>query len=91
LQFLIENNHLYEDILIDVPNLINTLNLENIDFDIISSEILGTQVQFVNDGDITLIRLYRNRECDEFESNDPLNNYRTPANETLLIPEIPKM
>jgi len=44
----------------DIPNLVNsgvqdTTTSENIDFDITSSEILGIQVQFVNENEVKLI------------------------------------
>jgi len=31
------------------------------------------------------------KECDEFENEDLLNNHRTPANETLSVPEMPNV
>ena len=88
LQFLIENNHLYAGTLINLSDIENPS--ENVDFEIETSEIIDNGIQFVNDDCVELICPYESKES-EFDKEDPLNTYRTPANETLLVSEIPNM
>jgi len=56
-----------------------------------SPNVSEIKIQFINDDKIQFIRHFNENQNDEFEIDDPLNTYRTPANETLLIPETPNI
>ena len=93
LRFLVENNHLYANTYINLPNIIqlDNENSENIDFEIITPKTIDNNgIQFVDDNCVEQILPYGNKEG-EFDNEDPLNSFRTHANETLLVSEIPNM
>ena len=99
LNFLVSHNYLYKDVIIS-DDLFDGSVEENISdkFDSDTS-IFDAQVQkqtkkvilkFVDERFLTMIQPYEEDES-EYDVEDPLNSFRTPASETLLVSEIPNV
>ena len=94
LSFLKNHNHLYQDIEIQFSK--EDESVSQIDFSVKSLRDNShhpdhIEIKFVNDNVVDNIEPYEETKENEFESDDPLNSYRTPTNETLLVSEIPNV
>ena len=93
LLYLKNHNHLYKDIEIQ---FLEEESISQIDFNVESLRKNShypdhVEIKFVNDNTVDIIEPFDETKENEFESEDPLNSYRTPASETLLVSEIPNV
>ena len=93
LSFLKNHNHLYKDIEIQ---FLDEESVSQIDFNV--DKLRSSchhpdhiEIKFVNDDSVDIIQTFHKQTVNEFESEDPLNMFRMPANETLLVSEIPNV
>ena len=86
LEYLKQNNPLYHDIEINISSIPNNLKVfqDNVE----KNELVEQLIRFPEDE----LKIIVEKESDEIECmENPLDEYRTPANETALIAEIPSL
>ena len=99
LQYLKENNSLYSDVVIDMQPInsetaqddvtLDYINENTVDFIVNESHMFtenSIDIKFVDESSssIELISDFEDKN-DEFENDDPLNEFRSAANETALL------